>query len=706
MTNIDKMPGVIDVAGSVRAQAKLRAVVGLPVISALLITLLIRNGPSFHGLGWAGLVAPAHIGYILAMLLLTAHPRRFSAKWLAIGTAILDPLMLSAWLPMMGEVGGLIVGFYLFTILGFGFRIGHRLMLLCQAASIAGFVTVVLLEPFWRQHHLVWLSFLATLIVVPLYATLLVRKMHEARAHAERESQAKSQLLAKVSHELRTPLSGIVAAAQLLSAESEDHQVTNRAETIMGLSRDLLREINDLLDQAKYEAKALVLESTLFDMQEQVERLHLNLESAARKKELAFAVTLDPAINARVQGDSHYLSKVLMNLAGNAIKFTEKGKVEIAIKLLEEQGERYKVRFSVQDTGIGVPRELHDKIFEPFFQADGSTARKYGGTGLGMTIAKEIVTLMGGDIRVESHPGVGSLFYFDLSFPIVRTRQRSSVKFVAPAVVYGKRILVVDDNATNLSLIGELLLRDRHEVVPAISGTKALEVLTQRDFDLIFLDFNLGDMDGAKVLQIYRFGRLKPAPVFFLTADATATTEAKLRSTGAAGILHKPVTMEVLRQAIAQVCSTGEEARPAPAGSQPPTAMPHAATSQLPLAPVPTLYIDYSVIDGLKAMSGRPEFLAEVLGSAVTDIERNCNELIQALTTRDSARVRDTAHALKGVCTTVGAKRLESLINRLLHATSEELLQAGTRLRTEINETSRQSVATIRNALLDRAVND
>lgn len=702
MTITDQVPGIIDIPSSVRAQAKLRALVGLPVISALLLTLMFRNGPSFHGLGWAGLVAPAHIAYILLMLFLAARLRPFSAERLAFATAILDPWLLSAWLPMMGEVGGLIVGFYLFTILGFGFRIGHRLMLVCQAASIIGFVTVVLLEPFWRQHHLVWLSFLATLVVVPLYATILVRKLHEARGHAERESQAKSQLLAKVSHELRTPLSGIVAAAQLLSAETEDQRVTNRAETIMGLSRDLLREINDLLDQAKYEARALVLESTLFDLHEQMDRLCMSLEPTAVNKGLAFAVNLDPRLKGRVQGDSHYLSKVLINLAGNAVKFTDKGKVEIGMTLLEEHDDRYRVRFSVQDTGIGIPEALHEKIFEPFYQADRSTARKYGGTGLGMTIAKEIVTLMGGHIQLESEPGLGSLFYFDLNFPRVKTQQRSAQQ-TTTAAVHGKRILVVDDNATNLSLISELLAGDDHEVVAANSGAEALEVLTRREFDVIFLDFNMGGMDGVKVLQVYRFGKLKPAPVFFLTADVTAATAARLSSAGAVGILHKPITMEGLRRAIAQVC--GPVAGATAEFPSAPTRTAAPAPPQVTLAPVPTQYIDYRVIDGLASMSERPQFLAEVLNSAVTDIGRNCDALMQALAARDSARVRDTAHALKGVCTTVGATRLEWLANRLVQSTGEELTQAGARLRADVAETMRQSVAAIRNVLLDRAVN-
>lgn len=695
------VPGIVDPVSSFKAQAKIRATVGLPVLLAALIVLWYR-GLSTDLVGPAALI---HISYIVLMLILAARVQRFASEQLAFATAILDPLLLSCWVLLMEQDGGLVIGFYLFTILGFGFRLGPRLMLVCQIASIAGFAAVNLLEPFWRTHEIVWLSFMITLVVVPLYAMVLVKKLHEARAHAERESQAKSQLLAKVSHELRTPLSGIVAAAQLISAEVDDKRVANRAETIMGLSRDLLREIDDLLDQAKYEARALVLESSLFDLRDQMDRLCVSLEPSAAKKGLIFAVNIDPRIRDRVQGDSRYLSKVLLNLAGNAVKFTHKGKVEIAMTLLEENDDHLRVRFSVKDTGIGIPGEFHDRIFEPFFQADSHTARKYGGTGLGMTIAKEIVNLMGGQIQVESEPGVGSLFYFDLNFARVTTRQTSVLDKTAIPTVYGKRILIVDDNATNLSLLQELLLRDRHEVVAAGSGADALELLSQREFDVVFLDFNLGDIDGAKVLQIYKFGRLRAAPVYFLTADATAATAEKLSRAGAIGVLNRPITIEGLRQAIARVCSVAPDAveKNQSASTRPATVS--AVPTPLQLAAVPAQHLDYRVIDGLGSISDRSVFLAEVLGSAVADIERNCSDLMRALAARDSARVRDAAHALKGVCATVGATRLESLANRLMRTTSDELVQAGARLSADVGETSRQSVAAIRNVLLERAVN-
>ena len=700
MTSLHGIPAIVDAEEAVRAQARVRALLGIPVVLGGLLALLYGKVP----LGLVGPVALVQFGYIGVMLLLAGRLRQFSAKKIALVTAILDPLFLSAWLPMAGEVGGLFIGFYLFTILGYGFRTGPRLMLVCQIASIIGFSNVMLFETYWRQHQMIWFSFILTLILVPLYATVLIKKLHEARAHAERESQAKSELLAKVSHELRTPLSGIVASAQLLSAETEDSRVIARAETIMGLSKDLLREINDLLDQAKYEARALVLESTLFELRDQTERLRQVLEPAAVKKNLAFVIDVDPRIEDRIQGDSHYLTKVLMNLAGNAVKFTNAGKVEIAIRLLDEKQDQYRIRFSVQDTGIGIPKDLHGRIFEPFFQANSGTARKYGGTGLGMTISKEIVNVMGGQIQVDSSPGAGSHFHFDLDFRRVKARQKIGGTS-AVAAVYGKRILVVDDNATILTLIKEMLLRDHHEVTTAHSGAEALEVLNAREFDVIFLDFNMGDVDGAKVLQLYRFGRLQAAPVFFLTADATAATAAKLRGIGAAGVLYKPITVDGLRQAIAQVCSVGPDQAARFEGG-PTKATPHPAPpSQPPLATIPTQYIDHNVLVGLGSMSERPEFLTDVLASAIIDIERNSQALMQAIAALDSERVRDTAHALKGVCASIGATRLETIANRLMRATAEELIHSGSRLKVDVVETSRQSVASLRNALPGQAVN-
>lgn len=682
-----------DLEASVRAQAKLRAMVGLPIILAGTISLW-----STENRAAVALLATLHVLYIVLMLLCTRHPHPKRAGHLAYATAVLDPLMLSASLPLLGEYGGLVVGFYLFTILGFGFRIGPRLMLTSQIAAIAGFSVVQIFPGFWQQHPVIWLSFLVTLIVVPFYATVLIRKLHEARAHAERESLAKSQLLARVSHELRTPLSGIVMAGQLLLAESKDKQAVVRAETILGLSKDLLREITDLLDQSKYEAKALVLHAVPLELHQEMARVRVTVEAAAAKKGLALSVTVDPGVRDSVLGDPHYLTRVLINLAGNAVKFTDRGEIAISVQLLDEDASQYRVRFAVRDTGIGIPRDFHERIFEPFFQVDGGTTRRHGGTGLGMTIAREIVKLMGGDLRVESELGKGSLFYFDLALPRVLAPGQTAAQADAKAVS-GRKIFVAEDNETNLMLLKELLEQDRHEVVVARSGTEALDILAAREFDVLFLDFNMNDMDGAKLLQIYRFGRLRAAPAYFLTADATEVTAAKLRDAGAIDVLHKPITIQELREAIARVCGQ-PQAAPTVRAAVPATArtgpVPAATEPTRPvLTVVPPQPIDLAVIENLKLISSRPAFLRELLLRAREDIRSNCDDLVQALVAQDFDRLHHDAHALKGVCASIGAARLVALCSLIMRSPRNDLELGRDRLQDDIMEAARVSSAAI-----------
>jgi two-component system, sensor histidine kinase RpfC len=346
----------------------------------------------------------------------------------------------------------------------------------------------------------------------------------------------------------------------------------------------------------------------------------------------------------------------------------------------------------VQDSGIGIAPEHHERIFEPFYQTEGGTVRRYGGTGLGMTIAREIVKLMGGDLRLASELGKGTLFYFDLTLSRADP-QESIVKSEATVVrATGKRIFVVDDHETNLMLIKELLEQDLHEVTVATGGMEALDILSSRDFDAVFLDFNLSDMDGLKLLQLYRFGKLNPAPTFFLTADATLITAEKLANSGASGTLIKPITLTELRRTIAQACGEtsakplGDDATPA-------------KSNRPMLKSVPTQAIDFTVIEHLKSISGRPAFLRELLAHAGEDIRRNCEDLDRALTTRDFASVADTAHALKGVCASIGAVRLMTVATGLMRCSREDLKRAEPRMRTDVSEASAVTLAAIEKIL-------
>ncbi len=646
---------------SVKAQAALRLKFGLLVVVLMVLAVAYWGAARPERQTWeVGGIAAAYLAYNLGIYLLS-HRDMLSPRTLVASTAILDPLMLSAWLFVVGHAAPLFVGFYLFTILGFGFRIGRAAMHLSQAASMLGFGVVAVLTPDWNTQPLFALSHLVLLTVVPLYAGVLISKLQEARALAERANLAKSQLLAKVSHELRTPLTGIVSTASLVEAHAPDAENARRAHSIIELAMGLDVEIKQLLDLSRIEAGRETLREAAFTKEQLAELVVGTLAPVAVAKSLAFEMHTDPALAGPLVGDLQALKSVLLNLAGNAVKFTDAGSVEVRIELLKRDDEADHLRFSVRDTGIGIAPALHAHIFEPFFQVETGSVRKYGGTGLGMSIAKAHVVRMGGELQVESVPGEGTRFWFELRLP--RALQASNQVVSAPTrVVKGKRVLVADDNRINLLLVAEMLRNDAHSVVAVDSGTSALEALSRGEFDLVFLDFNMHDIDGASVYETYRFGRLHAAPTFFITADTSNVTFVRLAALGAAGTLYKPVTFDKLRTAVASQFPDDEGAI---AEAQP--------RSAAQLRPIPVEYLDPAAIETLREVRDTPEFLCRMLSEGAADIERIDQALAEALVARDLTAVHRQAHALRGVSLSVGAVRLAALADRLMKIGQREL---------------------------------
>lgn len=669
----------MNLSENIRTQARLRARMGIPVCLAMLLCLW-HQGPARPELGWWQII-PAfglNIIYNTVVLLAVRAPSQFKPGLIANLTAVLDPLLLSLGLSLIGEAGQLFTCFYLFTILGFGFRIGAKTMAVCQVASITGFIVMALLTPSWRHHPVAALSVLLFLIVVPYYAKSLIVGLRRACDRAENESRAKTQLLANVSHELRTPLTGIVSCAQLIREENDDPRVQRRSDTILTLSRELMVQINDLLDSAKVGADALQLERAPFRIADLGEQLRRTLAATGLTKGVLLHVSIDDRIASHLLGDAFHLGRVLLNLGGNALKFTEHGEVLIRMSLLEETPAACHVRFSCRDTGIGIAPELHQKIFEPFFQASAGTTRKYGGTGLGMSIVQGILTAMNSRLTVQSAPGQGSLFEFDLW--LERSLPPEIPEPAATAAVRNKRILVADDNATNLVLTRELLERDGHQVTTAANGREAIELLRTAPIDLAILDFNMGDIDGATVLQIHRFGTLEPVPAYILTADNTPATARRLMDTGAAGVLHKPIGLATLRQAINHVFSAG----PAP--------------RQEGLSPVQ--YIDQATMTDLRALGDDPLFFEQLLGTAAADIEVLCAILSEAILRQDMVTTRTKAHALKGISVSVGAVQLSSIATRLTHIVQADLQREGAALVGDIARVATHSISSLRSLML------
>jgi two-component system, sensor histidine kinase RpfC len=670
---------------SVRAQATLRLKFGLLVVVLMLTAIGWWGASRPESQVWeVGGIAALYLAYNLAAYWLAHRGRHLAPRDLVVLTAILDPLMLSAWLFIVGQASPLFVGFYLFTILGFGFRISRNAMHLCQAISMLGFSLVAMLSPDWRSQPLFGFSHLVLLTVVPLYAGVLIGKLQDARELAERANQAKSQLLAKVSHELRTPLTGIVSTASLIEAKSPDPESIARAHSIIELAMGLDLEIKQLLDLSRIEAGRDRQQDVAFQASQLGDHILRTLSPVAAAKSLALQVVTDPAISAPMLGDLQALNSVLLNLAGNAVKFTDAGSVRVRIELLDQEEDAYRIRFGVEDTGIGIAPEFVSRVFEPFFQVETGSVRKYGGTGLGMSIAMAHVRRLGGELQVDSVPGEGSRFWFELR--LQTTTMPETATAVAPTkIIRGKWILVADDNRTNLLLIAQMLEGDGHSVVAVESGDAALEALASADFDLVFLDFNMHDIDGASVYETYRFGRLNPAPTYFVTADTSTLTAKRLESLGAAGIIYKPVTFDKLRTAVSGQFDQEADAGVGAASQRPP---PH-------LRPIPVEYLDPGAIETLREVRDTPEFLGRMIAEGTADIERIDQALSVALLARDLTAVHRQAHALRGVSLSLGAVRLAALADRLMKIGQRELEDTADDRAAELRKSADLSLAAL-----------
>ncbi len=312
---------------------------------------------------------------------------------------------------------------YLWVIFGNTLRYGSRYLYITSALSIVGFGTVLLVSDYWQQHLDMGLGLLVSLFVLPGYAAALAQRLRNAQLAAEQASQAKSQFLANMSHEIRTPLNGIIGAAELLRQRELPREDRHLVEIINRSGSVLLELVNNVLDLSKIEASKLISELAPFDLHRLVNTVVDMFSVEARKKGLGLRNWMDPRIPYRLRGDENHIKQVLVNLVGNAIKFTEEGEVEIRCTLVDTEESGVRVRFSVRDTGIGIEPEQQEKILEPFVQADASTSRKFGGTGLGTAISRELVELMGGELTLDSIPGRGTTFRFTLFLETVQEQR-------------------------------------------------------------------------------------------------------------------------------------------------------------------------------------------------------------------------------------------------------------------------------------------
>lgn len=588
-----------------------------------------------------------------------------------------DYSTLAAMMILKGEVLAPLYVIILWVTVGNGLRYGTGYLFAAIALAVATFLAVILSTPYWQQNPYIAWGLLVGLVAIPAYLISLLRDLRRAGEEARRANAAKSRFLANMSHEFRSPLNGIIGMAELLSGTRLSPEQREAADVIQTSAQTLLLLVEDVLDISAIEAGKLKRQDSEFSPRELARRIRTMLQPMAANKNLELAVDVQEGIPARLRGDASHLGQILLNLTHNAIKFTEVGSVRLAFELRALHEGKAALRFSVRDTGIGVPDAAKATLFQAFEQVDSGPTRRFGGTGLGTTIAKTLTELLGGSIGLEDNPGGGTHFWVDLELDVVRGEQAGApaagegkvISFDDPFVrhrarVRPMRVLVADDQPANRLVLQRLLERAGHQPVFAEDGDQALDRLEAETLDVAIVDLHMPGVDGLEVIKQARVMQAggERTPIVVLSADATVDAVRDAEAAGAYTFLTKPVVASRLLDTLAEIAGG--------AGGE--------ATAPQRKDLLPSLRTD--VLEELAGMGLGTQFLRDFSEQCLRDASRCLAEAERAAAQARWDGLREAAHALKGVSENLGAQALVARSTELMRASDAVLAKEWRRL--------------------------